>query len=261
MDVDRLRHGKNGDDVHVHDDRAIACGHDDGLSRHCFRYRCDMRTEMSSVTTQTTANWVNNNLTLTVASTLGFAPHSFWVGNDLVSCGGYNNALQLTGCNVPNAIANNATLTTAAHSATGTGTIGGFIKIERQDPNGTWNDVTMEILNYGIGGPNLRLGAGGANAGGAACADPTPNAILRMQRLRENNWATCPPYNNVSTDFWPNTLFDTREGIVRDVATAGNAITLGGVMHYMTIDMQNLAQWFTGAGAYAGSTGTEFEAR
>ena len=151
--------------------------------------------------------------------------------------------------------ANNATLTTAARSAAGTGTIGGFLKIERQAANGTWTDVTMEILNYGIAGPNLVIGAGGANAGGAACADPTPNAILRVQRLRDNNWTTCPPYNNVSTDFWPNTLFDTREAIVRDAAPAGNALTLGGVMHYMTIDVPNLAQWFTGVGAYAGSTG------
>ena len=163
----------------------------------------------------------------------------------------------LTNCNVPTNIANNAQLTTAAHSTAGTGTIGGFIKVERQATDGTWNDVTMEILNYGIAAPNLVLGAGGANAGGTACADPTPNAILRLQRLPTNNWASCPPNNNVSTDFWPNTLFDTREALPRDVAIGGTAqLPLGGVMHHATLDVQNLAQWFTAAGAYGASTGT-----
>ena len=35
----------------------------------------------------------------------------------------------------------------------------------------------MEILNLGIGD---------ANQEGYACADPTPNAVLRIQRLRDN---------------------------------------------------------------------------
>jgi hypothetical protein len=210
-----------------------------------------------AVTTQTTANWVNNALTLTVGSTMAFGQNSFWLGSDLITCSGLNNALQLTGCNVPTAIVNNATLTTSARSNAGTGTIGGFIKIERQAANGTWNDVTMEILNYGIAGPNIVGGAGGANAGGTACADPTPNAIVRIQRLSDNNWTSCAPRNNVSTDFWPNTLYDTRESIPRDVAPAGNALAVAGVMHYVTIDVQNLSQWFKGAGAYAASTGID----
>ena len=210
------------------------------------------------VSTQTTANWVNNTMTLSVASTMAFAPNSFWVGNDLITCGGYSIALvRFTGCNVPNDIANNATLTTAAHSNVGIGTIGGFIKIERQAANGTWNDVTMEILNWGIAGPNVVLGAGGANAGGALCGDPTPNAIVRLQRLRENNWATCPPSLNVSTDFWPNTIFDTREAITRDTAPAGNVLPLGGVMHDVTIDVQNLMQWFVAGGVYGASTAVD----
>jgi hypothetical protein len=208
------------------------------------------------ITTPLTGTWIANTGTIP-ANTLAFAPHSFWVGDNLITCGGYNSGTVLTGCNVPAPIPNNSTLTTAAHSAVGTGTIGGFLKIERQATDGTWNDVTMEILNYGMAGPNLVLGAGGANAGGTACADPTPNAIVRVQRLKENNWSTCPPNNNVSTDFWPNTLYDTREGVFRDAAPAGGLLALGGVMHYVTLDVQNLNQWFRGTGAFAASTGVD----
>ena len=46
-----------------------------------------------------------------------------------------------------------------------TGTIGGWIKIERQNAaDNTWHDITVEMLNYGIGD---------VNDGGATCGDPT----------------------------------------------------------------------------------------
>lgn len=206
------------------------------------------------VTAALTANWAAGSGTIT-APTMNFARHSFWVGNNVITCGGYTSALNLTGCNVPVDIANLATLTTANHSNAGTGTIGGFLKVERQAADGTWNDVTMEMLNYGMADRNIVLGVGGANVGGTSCGDPTPNAIIRLQRLRENNWASCPPSNNVSTDFWPNTLYDTREGVLRDAAPAGGLLALGGVIHYVNLDVQNLAQWFRGTGAYGASTG------
>src|SRR5207237_970916 len=72
-------------------------------------------------------------------------------------------------------------ITTEALQARDSGTIGGFIKIDMQDAAGAWRDVTMEILNYGIGD---------RNQAGGACADPSPNAILRIQRLRDNG-GTC----------------------------------------------------------------------
>lgn len=203
-----------------------------------------------SVSTSTTATWNAGSLVLTVASTLGFAPHSFWVGSSLITCGGYTSATALSACNVPTAISNNSTLTTAARSSVGTGTLGGFLKVERQGTDGTWTDVTMELLNYGIGGPNLS---------GCAVADPTPNAVIRLQRVRDNNWATaatCPPNNNVSTDYWPNTLFDVREALLRDVSPGTSTVAIGGVMHYITLDIGNLAQWFRATGAYGASSGT-----
>ena len=51
-------------------------------------------------------------------------------------------------------------------------------------------------------------------------------------------------------DYWPNVLFDTREGLRRDVKPAApfdGRVTLGGVMHYAELDVNNLARWFNGA--------------
>jgi hypothetical protein len=56
----------------------------------------------------------------------------------------------------------------------------------------------------------------------------------------------------VSTDFWPNVLYDTREAILRDNALPANFLSptgqepLGGAMYYVELDVNNLARWFTG---------------
>jgi hypothetical protein len=183
---------------------------------------------------------------------------------------------------------------------------------------GTWQDVTQEVLAYGYAGRNINTygslsgatniaypgtgaGAGTISPGysstgvnppllalptaqlpyqnaATACADVHPNAIIRLERVRDNpsNWATnacgvtvsagkvtaAPPY---PTDYWPNALFDTREGTLRDVnptgtlagATVGtttynginynNMVNLGGVMNYVEIDMKNLTRYLSGA--------------
>ena len=213
-----------------------------------------------SVVVQTTLTAMYNTAAgrFDVTSTLAFAPNQFWVQgtNGLVTCSGYDTTPRFTGCSVSTAIANGAILTTSARSDQGTGTIGGFIKIEMQDASRTWNDVTMEILNYGIAGANLS---------GKACGDPTPNAIIRLQRLRDNNEVnTWPPSGGAcsyaasqrSTDYWPNTLFDLREALQRDQNPGSTVIILGGVMHYVTLDVANLSRWFTGTGAFAAGSGT-----
>ncbi|MBI3669734.1 MAG: hypothetical protein HY237_08150 [Acidobacteria bacterium] len=151
--------------------------------------------------------------------------------------------------------------------------ITGFIKIEIQTtygyPCGTWKDVTREIFNLGIAGRNLypltspapptlpALPA--AQVGPSTCPDPSPNAVIRLQRVRDNpsnagtvggcgvSGATVP---TLGSDYWPNVLFDPREGLGRDtVPAAPNNVrpTLGGGMHYVELDMNNLARWFTGA--------------
>ena len=197
---------------------------------------------------------VLNAATITVQAggTANFVPLPFWLAtvagatqpaNNLVACTGYT-ATTFTGCWGVPAAANGSSFKTNVLSSAGTGTIGGYIKIDRGNADGTWTDVTMEILNYGIGGPNL-------SGQGQVCADPTPNAILRIQRLRGNqqsgvNGGGCNyAGSTTATDYWPNVLFDPREALQRDTSNPGAAnLPIGGVMHYITIDAANLAKWF-----------------
>ena len=130
----------------------------------------------------------------------------------------------------------------------GTPLHGGFLKIEIQTTAGNWQDVTVEILNLGIAGHN-RMPA-------AACgASPNPNAVLRIQRVRDN--PSTPPCGTGSVnpfDYWPNALYDTREGNLRDNIGTGQAtMFLGGIMHYIELDVRNLKRWLEGAIGVSGS--------
>jgi hypothetical protein len=159
-------------------------------------------------------------------------------------------------------------------------TVTGCIKIEYQvNPGGTWVDVTHQILNLGFTGRNVNptytaavqvapftylaglpaaqvaaQGPSGGGVGTVGCNDPSPTAIIRLARVRDNpstGTAGNPCANgaamsaaNPATDFWPNALYDSREGV--DRATAGPApITAQGVMYYVELDAQNLVNWFT----------------
>jgi Tfp pilus assembly protein PilX len=154
--------------------------------------------------------------------------------------------------------------------------ITGFLKIEVQigynPPCGKWQDVTQEILKLGIAGRNLNPGLlitsttqfpnepplPGAQIAPSACADPNPDAVIRLERVRDNpsnastngtggvDFSKIPPVPTSSNDYWPNVLFDTREGLVRDVAPLTGAVTLGGVIHYVELDAKNLGRWLTG---------------
>ena len=171
--------------------------------------------------------------------------------------------------------------------------IKGFIKIEVQtaygNPCGTWKDVTLEVLSYGYAGRNLNPQTGltaaqygisepllalpAAQLAPSTCQDVHPNAIIRLERVRDNpstwlntnantrcgvtNSATpaSQKYPILPADYWPNTLFDSREGTLRDVSPTGSLgginysamVTLGGVMDYVEVDAKNLARYLGGA--------------
>ena len=197
---------------------------------------------------------------VTANSATRFAPTWFWIGTTagqpattLVNCTGTGTSNTapnaFTGCTgLATAPATNMNISTNVLSSAGTSTIGGYIKIELKRNDNTYVDVTMEILNYGIGGPNLA-------PAGALCADPTPNAIVRLQRLRDNTGACNYAGSTNSWDYWPNTLFDPREALQRDINPGINDVILNGVMHYVNLDTRNLSLWFQAAGAYAGGSG------
>lgn len=120
------------------------------------------------------------------------------------------------------------------------------------------------------------------------CTDPHPNAVIRLERLRDNpstvqvakgvkgtpaanqplrstvaqvcgvDPATKAVLATSPSDYWPNVFFDTREGYNRQPTPAApfnTRITLGGTMHYLELDVKNLAKWFSGTLPAAGSSG------
>ncbi len=195
--------------------------------------------------TVTTAATVAGAPTISVTnnSTTPFVPLPFWAGNNNITCTGYS-VTQFTGCTSA-ATTNGTTLTTAALSTAGQPVLNGFIKIEKKDDDGNWTDVTTEILNLGIAAPNQS---------GTICADPNPNAVIRIQRLRDNGGICNYAGSTKSTDYWSNALYDAREGLQRDDnLTTSTEIALGGLMHYVALDVNNLKKWYAGT---IGTTGT-----
>ncbi len=148
---------------------------------------------------------------------------------------------------------------------TGQPIISGCLKIELVTAAGAAVDVTNEILNYGYLGRNLNptntsaspnlvpLPPSGTQIPASGCPDVSPNAVIRFARLRDNP-STLPPAGPGAcgagaggTDYWPNVLFDTREGIPRQGAVPGvgsGQITAVGAMYYVELDVANLAKWF-----------------
>jgi hypothetical protein len=196
-------------------------------------------------------------LTVTANSTIPFANDFMWINDRTnnrptpMTCEGYNTAVapqRLLNCRILGITTAQTTsgrvISTHSLSPSATSQIGGFIKIERQDANNNWFDVTAEILGLGFAAPNQE---------GTICADPTPNAVIRIQRLRDNG-GSCAYAGSVDyRDYWPNVLFDAREATYRDQATTA-PMTMGGVMNYVAIDVANLKRWLNGT---IGVTGTQ----
>jgi len=179
-----------------------------------------------------------------------------WVNNIPLALAGTYNAANGYGYRVP----------------AGTPIADGYLKIERQDRNGVWTDVTVEILNRGFTGRNLANTATW-NSAGTTCAasandDPTfvtatatnANPVIRLQRVRDkpstysagtngacghtNNAGTAGTWSTAPTDYIPNVLYDAREGARRDdPAGAGLLPLMDGVMHYVELDVNNLRLW------------------
>jgi hypothetical protein len=128
----------------------------------------------------------------------------------------------------------------------GTALVSGYLKIEMQNQaGGAWTDVTNEILALGYTGRTLLPAVGQPGH----CAGST-NAIIRIQRIRDNGPCTINSANRQK--YWSNTLYDAREGAWRDDNTTYSNNTpplnytrmyLGGIMHYVELDIENLREW------------------
>ncbi|NLT65839.1 MAG: hypothetical protein GXX84_04475 [Acidobacteria bacterium] len=127
--------------------------------------------------------------------------------------------------------------TSSFKSQEGTNLIDGYIKIEMQDKSRNWHDVTEEILGFGISGKDLTN----------KCTSFFPNSIIRVQRLKDGISSGRCDEDSDEHDFWPNVLYDTREGILRDnISKTDYKPYLGGIMHYVELDIENLCRWFRG---------------
>ena len=152
--------------------------------------------------------------------------------------------------------------------------IRGFLKIERQNRSGAWSDVTVEILNLGFTDRNAAYGSwntAATNCATSADDDPSPNAVIRLQRVRDDpsnqssGWrcgrssAGAHPWTGLPKDYLPLALYDAREGARRDdEQNTGIGVRkvnpyMGGVMHYVALDVNNLRRWIAGT---IGSTGS-----
>lgn len=152
---------------------------------------------------------------------------------------------------------------TYAHTAN-TSLIGGYLKVERQDEDGVFHDVTVEILNLGFSGRNLSNGTLLTRDTSNVCrslGEASADAVIRLQRLKDNPAAgqlngsvRCGNGSRNGTDYWPNVLYDPREGAPRDDEAYFRTQNPyhRGVMHYVEVDVGNLKRWLEGA---TGSTG------
>ena len=159
--------------------------------------------------------------------------------------------------------------------------ITGCLKVEYQAATNVWTDVTKTILNLGYTGRNInpqaahivpptlpmltqttQVGAQGptsntlVTAKTACQADPSPNAVIRIDRMRDNpsTWTAAAPCGTptgaLATDYWPMALFDPREGVYRPGIALANSpdginpeVTAQGMMYYIELDAANLATW------------------
>ena len=105
--------------------------------------------------------------------------------------------------------------------------IGGYLRVDIQHSDGTWEDVTMEVLNLGISRNN-------------------PNAILKFQRLRAGGTGGSTTPN----DYWPNKLYDPREG--EFVNSGPGTMTAMGIIGTVDLDVTNLRRWLEGTTGVSG---------
>jgi Tfp pilus assembly protein PilX len=127
--------------------------------------------------------------------------------------------------------AGNAAGTLVVDETTNAPLIDGYILIQRQDSDGSWNDVTLEILNLGI-------------------SQGDANAVLKFQKPRWDATGT------TAANFVPINMFDTQQGRFRNGADSLSTTTRMrklGIMNIVELDVARLRDWFAGT---IGTTGS-----
>jgi len=91
-----------------------------------------------------------------------------------------------------------------------------------------------------------------------ACGwDPATKALPLLRTLPTAAAGSGATWVPQPYDFWPNVLFDPREGELREASmSAANLPTLNGTLHYIELDVKNLTNWFAGKVGGITTTGT-----
>ena len=107
--------------------------------------------------------------------------------------------------------------------------------------------------------PRHRRAESGRDHGGAICADPTPDAVLRLQRLRDNGGGSNCEYLREQHRIrrtGGRTRSTTRaKATIATSRRTRRMACMGGVMHYIALDVANLKT------LVAGTTGTHRQPR
>jgi type IV pilus assembly PilX-like protein len=131
--------------------------------------------------------------------------------------------------------------------------LGGWLRVEARQTDGTYKNVTQEWLDLGFA-----RGVKTPDAEHGRANTVNPNAILIFQQLKDtiNRGVADSNNTNLRYNWFPINFYDTREGEFRDIAAGGTTCSAGGVMNAVELDVLNLRQWLTGK---TGTTGTSVE--
>ena len=145
----------------------------------------------------------------------------------------------------------------------GTKTVTGCLKVEYVNAAGTATDVTAEILDWATWAEHKSAGYTYRSSNSARfagrwhaawrfletpCPDISPNAVIRIERFAITlRMDSRQPLRNGANgnDYWPNVLYDTREGVPNPNFNPGQIVALGN-MYYIELDANNLARWLQG---------------
>ena len=141
----------------------------------------------------------------------------------------------------------------------------GYLRVEIRQNDGTYVGVTNEWLQLGF--------ARGATPPGSLAPNTVhPNAILLLQMQADRNGdgtaspaelVTDPGTGSVITgpatrnNWYPINMYEAREGEFRENARVTTTCSVGGVLNFVEIDVNNLKRWLAGSIGASGAN-TEF---
>ena len=143
--------------------------------------------------------------------------------------------------------------------------LGGWLRVEAHQKDGTWKNVTQEWLGLGFA-RGTQVPDSEHPAGVGTFNSVHPNAILIFQKVRPNlgHALTGTDVSGAGTQYnwYPINLYDSREGLYGGNAAnspnnpSGDNCPIAGVMNVVELDVRNLQRWLSNQ---IGTTGGNVE--